>query len=101
MPASGTVSLDPWPSSVWDATGEDLSTSQHNPDTANGQMTTTLPDYQCVAILATHPGFPIPALKIQEQQAQEAGPVTHPSPLAGHPGPPAALSTFPHLWLFS
>lgn len=101
MPVSGTASLTTWPSTVWEGTREDLGTSQHNPDTVNGQMTTTLPDYQCVAGLATHPGFPIPALKIQEQQAQEAGPVTHPSPPAGHPGPPAALSAFPHIWLFS
>lgn len=69
MPASGTVSLATRHSSVWDGTGEDLRTSQHNPDTANSQMTTTLPNYQCAAISATHPGFPIPALKIQEQQS--------------------------------
>lgn len=46
---------------------EDLSTSQHSTDTENHQMITTLPNYQCVVIWATHPGFPIPALKIQEQ----------------------------------
>lgn len=101
MPASGTASLATWPSSVWEGNGEDLSTSQHSPDTANGQTTTTLPHYQCVAGSATLSGFPIPALKIQEQQAQEAALVTHSSPPAGHPGPPAALSTFPHIWLFS
>lgn len=30
-------------------------------------MVTTLPNYQCVIIWATHLGFPILTLKIQEQ----------------------------------
>lgn len=39
---------------------------QHSPNTAKPQMVTTLPSYQC-AVWATHLGFPIPTLKIQEQ----------------------------------
>lgn len=64
VPASGTVSLATWPSPVWDGT---VLRPQHSPNTANPQMVTTLPNYQCVIIWATHLGFPILTLKIQEQ----------------------------------
>lgn len=64
VPASGTADLATSPSSVWDGT---VLRPQHSPNTANPQMVTTLPNYQCVVIWATHLGFPIPTLKIQEQ----------------------------------
>lgn len=67
-PASGTASLATWPSSVWDG---HCRRPQHSPDTANPQMVTILPNYQCVVSWATHLGVPIPILKIQEQEGHD------------------------------
>lgn len=55
MPASGTVSLVTltFPSLGWHCIRP-----LHKP-----QMVTTLPNYQCVVIWATHLGFPIHTLK--------------------------------------
>lgn len=59
VPASGTASLVTltFPSLGWRCIRP-----PHKP-----QMVTTLPNYQCVVIWATHLGFPIHTLKTQDQ----------------------------------
>lgn len=71
MPASGTTYLANWPSLVWD--GSKTSALHSIAQILNPQMVTALHNYQRVVIWATHLGFPIPALKIQEHgQSQES-----------------------------